>query len=130
MKPLALMALPMAAIALIMSTTKAALGALVVVFLCIPIYRAFRWKTKYLVAFLSVGLPLIGGMLAAVVGNADSLFQAIGKDTTLSGAHRNLAPGHRQHQSASLVWLRLRLLLAQRLGRASRQRLGVPAAWI
>ena len=85
LRPLALVALPMAAIALVMSTTKAALGALVAVFLCIPVYRAFRWKTKYLATFLSIGLPAMGALLAVVVGNADSLFQAIGKDTTLSG---------------------------------------------
>lgn len=85
LRPLALIALPVAAISLMMSTTKAALAALIVVLCCIPFYRSLRWKPKQLVAFLSVGLPLIGVVLGTLVGNADGLFQAIGKDTTLSG---------------------------------------------
>jgi exopolysaccharide production protein ExoQ len=85
LRPLALAAIPLALISLLMSTTKAALLVLIVVLCCIPFYRSFRWKPKRLAVFLGVGLPLIGAVLSAILGNAGRILQALGKTTTLSG---------------------------------------------
>ena len=85
LRPLAYLALPIAVICLLMSTTKAALGALILVLGCIPIYRTLRWEPKRILLTWGVGLPLFIGSVALVIGNAATILQAMGKNTTLSG---------------------------------------------
>ncbi len=85
LRPLALLTIAIASITLIMSTTKAALGALVLVFCCIPFYRSFRWKPTRLVLFLSVSVPLMALTIGGILVNASTILAAFGKTTTLSG---------------------------------------------
>ena len=85
LRPLAYLALPLAVICLLMSTTKAALAALIVVIGCIPLYRTLRWEPKRVLLSWGIGLPLFVGAIAAVLSNASLILQAMGKNTTLSG---------------------------------------------
>ncbi len=85
LRPLALAAIPFAVISLLMSTTKAALLALILVLGCIPLYRSFRWCSKRLALFWGIGLPLLSVFVSAILGNAGRILQALGKTTTLSG---------------------------------------------
>lgn len=85
LRPLALIAIFMAMLALMMSTTKAALGVLIVVLGCIPIYRTLRWKATQLALFLAVGIPLGTLLIGGLLSNAGSILAAFGKTTTLSG---------------------------------------------
>lgn len=85
LRPLALFALPMAIIALVMSTTKAALVILIFVLGCIPFYRALRWKPKHLALLLTIGLSPIALTIGILLSNFTTLLAMFGKTTTLSG---------------------------------------------
>ncbi|MEL6779848.1 MAG: O-antigen ligase [Cyanobacteria bacterium J06597_16] len=85
LRPLALFTLPLATLALLMSTTKAALVILVGVLLCIPLYRVLRWNPRQLALCLGIGLPLVVLIGSGIVGNFEDLLAGIGRNTTLSG---------------------------------------------
>ncbi|MEL6815012.1 MAG: O-antigen ligase [Cyanobacteria bacterium J06598_3] len=85
LRPLALVTIAIAAITLIMSTTKAALAAMVLVFLCIPLYRSLRWRASRVLLFWSVTVPLLFGAALGAWASANAVLAALGKDITLSG---------------------------------------------
>ena len=85
LRPLAYLALPIATLCLLLSTTKAALAALIIVLCCIPLYRTLRWEPKRILLSWGVGVPVFVGAVALVLGNAATILQAMGKNATLSG---------------------------------------------
>lgn len=85
LRPLAYLALPIAVICLLMSTTKGALAALTIVLGCIPLYRTLRWEPKRILLSWGIGLPLLTSAIALVIANSATILQAMGKNTTLSG---------------------------------------------
>lgn len=85
LRPLAFVTLLVATLVLLMSTTKAALVTALVVFMCVPLYRSFRWKPARLILFWSVSGTLLALGIVGFAANAPAILAAIGRNTTLSG---------------------------------------------
>jgi len=72
-------------VVLLGSTTKAALGVLLVVLLMLPLYRMLRWNYTRLLPALIVTSLLVGGFATIIAGSLDTVLSAFGKDVTISG---------------------------------------------
>jgi O-antigen ligase len=72
---------------MVLSRSTTALGTLGIMLLLCLIYRIFRWRYEVMVsAILAVTVvALVGIILIAGSVDSDSIFNAIGKDTTFSG---------------------------------------------
>lgn len=85
LKPLALVTIAIASITLIMSTTKAALAAMFLVLMCVPLYRSLRWRAPRALLFWSAAVPLLIGTVLGGWASANAILATLGKDITLSG---------------------------------------------
>lgn len=85
LRPLALMTMAIATLVLLMSTTKAALVILFIIFMCVPVYRSFRWKPARLTLFLTASVSFLAIATTGLVANAPVILAALGRNTTLSG---------------------------------------------
>ncbi len=85
LRPLAWVTLAIASLVLLMSTTKAALAIVFIVFMCVPLYRSVRWRPTRLILFSSVSISLLAAAILGFVANAPAILAAFGRNTTLSG---------------------------------------------
>lgn len=70
---------------ILLSTSKSALIGLLTILCLLPFYRALRWNYTLAVPFF-ISVILVGGSTAMVlVGNAEAILGAFGRDLTLTG---------------------------------------------
>lgn len=72
-------------ILLILSNSKTALVIFLLLIILVPLYRALRWNYSFVIPFFTILLLVSGIITILLVGNADTILTALGRDVTLTG---------------------------------------------
>lgn len=70
---------------LLLSTSKTGLVVFLLLMLLLPLVRALRWNHTIVVPFFITLLLVGGGVAILLVGNAETILNALGRDVTLTG---------------------------------------------
>ncbi len=70
---------------LLLANSKTALAAFLVIVTLIPLFRALRWNYNVAVPFFTILLLVIGSIAILLIGNTEAIFNALGRDITLTG---------------------------------------------